>query len=153
MNYCENCGNKINQGDTFCTNCGHQLYPNNNQPYQNQKIYTVEDDKKANKLGIISLCLYFGPAILSAISFLATAASSTFKYILTIFSGLSGLSSLAAIVLMIIIRIKYPQNRLGKIIMWLYIILFILGIVLSIIIFVACIAFCGNELADCHGAF
>lgn len=155
MNFCENCGNKLEPNDKFCTKCGSNL-GKTPMPVQNtEKVYTVEDEKKANKLGITSLCLFFGPGIVSAllIAISASVKSSIIMSLATILSALSGVASLASIVLMIIIRVKYPKNKLGKILMWLYIILFVLAIVLTVLVFVACLAFCGNELSNCHGTF
>lgn len=71
MNYCPNCGNKLNENDKFCSNCGYKLEESNDS---SENIYgeviIKQEPKKVEPLtkkhslsivgfifGIISLCL------------------------------------------------------------------------------------------------
>ena len=131
---CPNCNNKIEANNNFCLNCGHKL-----KEITNNQVVVNESDSEGNKLGIISLCLYFfGPFILGVISYFFPRDFS--QYI----SSLGGLSSLAAIVIMIVGRVKYPTNKLLKIIMWIYIGLIAASIVLFIAIFLFCFITCST---------
>ena len=60
--------------------------------------------------------------------------------LLNLFSGLTGVISLVGLVTMIITRIKYPKNKLGKAAMWTYIIITALELLAVIVFTVACIA-------------
>lgn len=40
MNYCSNCGNKINQNNKFCSSCGCSLKSNS---YRNNKSLTINN--------------------------------------------------------------------------------------------------------------
>ena len=54
-------------------------------------------------------------------------------------SGLTELLSICGFVLMILIRVNYPQNEFGKILMWLYIVFTIIMII--VIVFFAIFTF------------
>lgn len=56
------------------------------------------------------------------------------------FSGLTGVISLIGLVTMIITRVKYPKNKLGKAAMWTYIVISVLELLAVIVFTVACIA-------------
>ena len=62
-------------------------------------------------------------------------------------SGLLGIAPLAAIVIMIVVRVKYPKNKFGKVLMWIYIIELILTMLLLLIIIITC----AGILHDCRG--
>ncbi|MCR4581107.1 MAG: zinc-ribbon domain-containing protein [Bacilli bacterium] len=141
MNYCPNCGNQLPQGASFCTKCGGKLGVYQ-QPQQAQ--ISPEDDKKANNLSLISLGLFFGPSALSILSAGISASTSAGSRITAISSALSGVCTLAAIVLMIVARVKYPKNKLAKIVMWIYIALFAIGIIGSVLLILACAYACRN---------
>ena len=130
----------------------------NNQP----KVKTPED-QLADKLCTISLICYFGAPILSTI---LSTISSTASDLTSSFSSSnvnSALSSaifwpiglvlalgpLAGIILMVIARIKAPKNTFGKILMWIYIGLFILKLLLALLLLVwfgAAIVACASRL-------
>ena len=143
MNYCEKCGNKIEPGATFCVACGNKLV--NDVPVNNKdKNYiSPEDNKKANTLGIISIILYFFGPLISYIS-LYLFDKLNMSGITRVVGSLSGLTGLAAFVLMIVIRVKYPQNLLGKVIMWIYIGFAVLAVVLIIAFIGLIVAFISN---------
>lgn len=122
------------------------------RPQDNQRIDSQEDNKKANILCAISLvCWFIVPLIISAISKLYT--NSFYSYsngeseCLNIIGAGSGLSIIAGIVLMIIVRVKYPNNTFGKVVMWLFIVLTVLAVISVILM----IAFLWTLCKGCEG--
>jgi len=104
----------------------------------------IEDDVKGNKVAGFSLGFwvlqYALLGVYAVIAMISDTDSSGMIYGLV--SILSGASSLASFVLMLIARIKYPKNKLGKVVMWVFIINFIitiLAIILFIGVFIQCI--------------
>lgn len=116
-----------------------------------------EDKKQADKLCIISMILMFAPIVIIFIKdiilgvmydtgteeFLYNIAGS---YVLesTLTFLLIG-CGIAALVLMILVRVKYPQSVFGKVLMWLYIVLAILVVVFIAVTIIAC----GLAFASC----
>lgn len=116
-----------------------------------------EEKKQANKLCIISMILMFAPIVIIFIKdiilgvmydtgteeFLYNIAGS---YVLesTLAFLLIG-CGIAALVLMILVRVKYPQSVFGKVLMWLYIVLAILVVVFIAVTIIAC----GLAFASC----
>ena len=142
-NYCTKCGTKIEEGSMYCFNCGSPLKENTQQntPQDNNQI--PNNDKEGNKLGLISLVLYFaGSGILSVL--VSMFPQETRNY----FSSLIGLCPLASIVVMIVGRIKYPNNKLLKIAMWTIIICTLLGIIAFIVIMVLIYLACSSMLPE-----
>ena len=157
MKYCNKCGKELDPKEKFCSGCGNNIVEATTATPEAPKSkvpegMTEEENKKANKLGIISLLLYFaGPGVFTVLAsgisgiFVTTGGYSTSTSIFQmILYSLRSISSLAAIVIMIILRVKYPKNVLGKVIMWIYISLFILGIIGIIIVFVVCYLSCAS---------
>ena len=139
---CTHCGavNKIESH--FCINCGSQLAQNNTpfntQPINNNIIISNEE-KIGNRLGIISLLLYFvGSIIITFLSFFLPPGLNS------AFSALSGFCPLAGLVVMIVGRIKYPNNKFLKITMWIIIICMILSLLAFIFIFIMCYISCSS---------
>ena len=142
-NYCTKCGTKIEEGSMYCFNCGSPLKENTQQntPQDNNQI--PNNDKEGNKLGLISLVLYFaGSGILSVL--VSMFPQETRNY----FSSLIGLCPLASIVVMIVGRIKYPNNKLLKIAMWTIIICTLIGIIAFIVIMVLIYLACSSMLPE-----
>ena len=136
--FCEKCGTKLNENDLFCSNCGNKIERNNISQVTNINSNQIEDDKKANLLCTISLILGFGSGMIYAI------LSSIFKELEPFFSSIYSLCPLASLVFMIIARVKYPNNKFAKVLMWIYIILTILGIIAFIVFAVACFIMCNS---------
>lgn len=142
-NYCTKCGTKIEEGSMYCFNCGSPLKENTQQntPQDNNQI--PNNDKEGNKLGLISLVLYFaGSGILSVL--VSMFPQETRNY----FSSLIGLCPLASIVVMIVGRIKYPNNKLLKIAMWTIIICTLIGIIAFIVIMVLIYLACSSMIPE-----
>jgi hypothetical protein len=120
----------------------------------NQPKAKTPEDELANKLCIASLICYFGPTVLSvffaplmgAFEDVLDSSSSPVGNVFTLPIGaILGLAPIAGIVLMIIARVKAPKNTFAKVLMWIYIGLFILEILVA----VAFILFFGALLASC----
>lgn len=146
---CPKCKTEIEDYSNFCTNCGsvveNQIEINETKIVETQITnINEEENKKANKLCIISLCLKYIPTIITGSFYGITGESNS---VINSLINLLGLCPLAAFIIMIIVRVKYPKNKFGKIIMWIYIIELILVIIGVIILLIAC----GAILRDCRG--
>ena len=109
-----------------------------------------EDKKQADKLCIISMILMFAPMVVIFLKniilgllfdagkeelYYNIASSYVLGSILTFLMAGCGI---AALVLMILVRVKYPQSVFGKVLMWLYIALAILVVVFIAVTIIAC---------------
>ena len=100
---------------------------------------TPEEKKSADKLCVISLILMYGVTALSYA--MANAGISN------AFFSVSGLAGIAAFILMIVVRVKYPKNKFGKVLMIIYLIQLALGI----LAFLALMIMCQSCIHDCRG--
>lgn len=132
-----------------------------NMPPQQGKMprpeLSPEDKKQANKLCIISMILMFTPIVIIFIKdiilgLLYDTGTEEFYYNIAgsyvLESTLTFLligCGIAALVLMILVRVKYPQSVFGKVLMWLYIVLAILVVVFIAVTIIAC----GLAFASC----
>ncbi len=126
---------------------------------------TPEDNKRANILCIISLVCEILPFLIATILSIFTStitelsevnvdteASALSEIFTNIFGTVSLLLMIAGLAIMIYVRVKYPKNVFGKVLMWLYIIVGIISIIIFIvyILFIiwACVSCmsCINEL-------
>ena len=109
-----------------------------------------EDKKQADKLCIISMILMFAPMVVIflkniILGLLFDAGKEEFYYNIassyvlgSILTFLMAGCGIAALVLMILVRVKYPQSVFGKVLMWLYIALAILVVVFIAVTIIAC---------------
>lgn len=105
-----------------------------------------EDKKKAHNLCWISLILMYG---LSAIRFVLAKIGAA-RLLLSASDSLdtiAGLTAIAAFIIMIIVRVKYPKNVFGKVLM----IIYIVQIALAVLGFFLLAAMCGSALRNCRG--
>ena len=117
----------------------------------------AEDKKQADKLCIISMILMFAPMVVIflkniILGLLFDAGKEEFYYNIassyvlgSILTFLMAGCGIAALVLMILVRVKYPQSVFGKVLMWLYIALAILAVVFIAVTIIAC----GLAFASC----
>ena len=109
----------------------------------NKPELTAEQKKKANILCILSTVLGFPiPVIFCALCYffedngmetLATAALTP-----------AGFSLLAGVALMVIVRAKYSRSVFGKVLMILYIVMFLTVAAAAIYLFAACLTACSD---------
>lgn len=156
--YCKKCGKPLEQEENFCTYCGtprstavQQPIPTNPQVMNNQgkvksgKEFTPEDQNSANILCYLSLILTFG---VDGILWLANSKASPLGDSLT---NLVPFLNLVGFVLIIIARVKYPQSKFAKILLWIYVILSILGILAIVLIIATCMYACSNmDTSGCN---
>lgn len=141
------------------------------QPYYNQVPMTPppespeEIKKKANTLCLIDTILMFGPGIVSAILLAIfsilninvdgstvnniNTSDSILGGLYALVSGINSLAKLASFVLMIVIRIKYPQSVWGKVLMWIFIAEAILVVIGAALLIFACT----SSLRSCSGGY
>lgn len=114
----------------------------------------VQQDEKqeATKLCVASLICYLLPILTAVVIkvievFLLWEPNTIeiYKVMNTILGILVMLEYVASVVLVINVRVKYPENTFGKVLMWIYIITFIVAII-GIVIF---LMFCGVMIVSC----
>ena len=119
-----------------------------------------EENERANILCVISLVCEVIPLFLQGIvTSLMTVATGRkdpgFSAVLYgVTSSLSGIFFIAGIVLLIIVRVKYPKNIFGKVLMWVYIVIGVIMLLLLIAAVVLLIAACNaciDGLSSCPG--
>lgn len=122
--YCRNCGTKIIENNNFCSNCGAPIKSVINE--NNIQHETNQIDKRNNEakiLCILSLIFTYSPWVIT----------SLLSQVSTILANIiGGLSPLIGLVLMVIARTKYPESKLAKAVMYIY----ITSIVASLIFFI-----------------
>lgn len=125
-------------------NMGYQYQQQPNMIYQQPMKTEYVDEHEANMLAGVSLACIIGSRVMVIIGTIANGLIASEESIITVllnlFSGLTGVISLVGLVTMIITRVKYPKNKLGKAAMWTYIIISVLELLAVIIFTVACIA-------------
>lgn len=145
--YCGNCGKQVENG-YFCSECGSRIIQENNNDLINQNIVNVqnsslnkmrkEDEKSANLLCILSII--FSYAIPIPLSFIGELVPAMMSFAISI----SGICPLAGLVLMIVARIKYPESKFAKILMWVYIVTIALSMIVFIVFMVSCAIACND---------
>lgn len=134
MKECPNC-KTLNTGESnYCAECGAKIA---NGIIKEVISNNSEAENKANYLAIIGFVLYYIAPIV--IPKLLTGMP---KNIINASSSFVGLCPLAAIVIMIIGRNKYPQNKLLKALMWCIIFTITISLLTFIIFFMWCMASC-----------
>lgn len=129
-------------------------------------IETPEDKKKGNFWSWMSLACFAGGFVVDAVMAVFMGVLNSITYNLTstanayevtnaayeAFIAIGGCVSMflaiAALVIMIYVRVKYPKNVFGKVLMWVYIVLFALYIITMVAFIIACgmaCAACTNE--------
>lgn len=96
---------------------------------------SLDDNKKGDKIALISLILFFIPSL-----FVNTAAT---KYVFLL-QYIDPLVHIAGIIIMIYGRIKYPKNQLLKAVMWIMIITIIILIVIFVYLAITCNEICSS---------
>ena len=117
---------------------------------------TPEENKKADILCIISVVCALAPtsSFMKLFSFFNGKLAKIevdnwlfelFQEMVTSVVGMMVIGCfIVALVLMIYVRVKYPQNVFGKVLMWVYIVLFIIAIIGIVVLLVACNIVCGT---------
>lgn len=141
---CKNCNTYNPDGQKFCSNCGMPLSIPEEVPEIPKEVQQpVQRDINPNILCIASLGILIFNGVLERIVDAFTHTSILYRVLSTI----NEMAPLVAIALVIIVRVKYPDNVFGKVLMWLYIVLFVALVVLLF----STIAACFYGLSNCQG--
>jgi len=148
---CNNCGNELKEGDSFCSNCG-TVVNNNNNTNNNNTIETSQTNNTSdNNITTNTTNKISTPTILCIISIMLTGGNPLLYAFLSIIStnmksrGLFGFFPLIGLALAIYTRIKYPESKFAKVLLIIYIIF-----IIATIIFIALvIALCNSLLQEC----
>ena len=119
----------------------------------------ADDERKANVFCIASLICVFLPRVLQFLGYLLFGTllqqvgreSVLYDRISGALSALGILFLIAGIVLVIYVRVKYPKNIFGKVLMWIYIVLAVLILIAFIVMLVACTLACSYLIETCQG--
>ncbi len=132
---------------------------------QSIQIETPEEKRLGNKWSWISLICAVGgflvnmgsPVVLGVAGALSEVSDEMYEELsvlsevgLLICSGVAFLASVAALVIMIYVRVKYPLNIFGKVLMWVYIVVIALYIITMAVIIIACAIACGSCMNECQ---
>ena len=118
------------------------------------------NNQKANRLCCISLACVILPAVLTVLlpsvwdAFIVSKqdGSLVLDILRNIFSVVGCLSFITGIATLIYVRVKYPQNRFGKVLMWIYIVITVIMIIALIVLMIMChymIVTCGESCGSC----
>ena len=118
-----------------------------------------DDERKANVFCIASLICVFLPRVLQFLGYLLFGTllqqvgreSVLYDRISGALSAVGILFLIAGIVLVIYVRVKYPKNIFGKVLMWIYIVLAVLILIAFIVMLVACTLACSYLIETCQG--
>ena len=116
-------------------------------------------DEQAKKLSWISLICYLAPIALGIIGTIlntivqgSSLPSDTYYNVVSgVLGSAGGASRIAAWVLMIVARVKCPQNKFAKVLMWVYIGILIASVLAAIVLIIFLAAMCHACTEDCSG--
>lgn len=137
---------------------GPQFTPSPTPVVKQEKPFTPEDKKKANILCVISLVLQVIPWGFLIMDSIIESITGTINEIVgpgidharilgvaeDAFSVFFILVDIASLVLMIIARVKYPKSVFAKVLMIVYIVLYVTSIIGVIALMVSCAIMCGG---------
>lgn len=105
--FCENCGNKIQEGHKFCTKCGHSSAVDS-FPVKSSRAAVIADEKWWHRLLKVGYIISYIPLILIVIA-VWSANSSDYNYYTRTYTDTSGAaflwSCLAIAIYVVVIRL------------------------------------------------
>ena len=134
----------------------------------NNIIETPEDKKKGNFWSWMSLACFAGGFLVDAVMAVFMGVLNSITYNLTstanvseamnaasealiaISGCVSMLLGIAALVIMIYVRVKYPKNIFGKVLMWVYIALFTMYIIFMVAVIISFGIACAACTEECQ---
>lgn len=130
--YCKKCGEDVQENWKYCPKCKSDLQ-NGNMEINKEVI--IEQLKKEKKNSLICLCIFF-------MGIVGLFTIDNYK----------GLFFLASLISIVTGFIKYQNNKLIKVLFW----LFLIGVILYIILIIIIIFTCANAISaiskwDCSG--
>ncbi|MBE5865906.1 MAG: hypothetical protein E7292_06820 [Lachnospiraceae bacterium] len=115
------------------------IYTTNTNSNNNGEGIQPDDNQKANILCAISLACELLPIIASTVfmSLISSAnvsdTSSALDLLMDIMGSIGSLAMIAGLIIMIYVRVKYPKNVFGKVLMWLFIVGAIIAVIIAIL--------------------
>ena len=98
---CENCGNKINESDKFCSNCGMHNDNSNNAISENNNEHNTSNNN--DKLGLVSMIL----GVISILSIFIGLASGVYLSLIGLILGILSKNKDKKKIIGIILNIAY----------------------------------------------
>ena len=136
----------------------HQQQEQFQQQYTNLTNTSDNDDYSANALAWSSIACMICSRLMNILAFIFSMMLTSVHIsediagmLSTVISAFSSMVNLTGLVIMIVTRIKYPNNKVGKAAMWIYIALTILEVILYILAVVACISMGIYLIESCSG--
>lgn len=112
-------------------------------PTPEEPKMSPEDNKRANMFSLLSLGLFLlGPMMYAVCEGIWGDIDNWSGGLKNCISSLSGLFLLGSLVALVYVRVKYPKNVFGKVLMYLAIILVIGTIAMFILMVIACSILC-----------
>jgi len=115
-----------------------------------------QDKRTCNIVCVTSLVLLLVPIVFGIGGSVISSLLSTGNNVLSNLSGslsmVLGASPITGLILMIIARVKFPQSRFAKVVMWIYIVIAILVVIATTIFIIIMAIFCGEcagEISSC----
>ena len=133
---CNRCGMVNTLDAVYCSNCGGYLdsnmNSNNNMNMNNNMNNNIDiDKKKGNNMATISaLLFYLGAEVVVIISKIIPVIGD-------LIYDMRGLCPITGIVIMIVGRVKYPDNRSLKVLMWAIIVTIAVIIIFAVLYIVS----------------
>lgn len=132
---------------------------------QMNQIETPEEKKKGNFWSLMSLICFVSRFIVNIVIMVLVSGAelmveayqdlnritdmiSTSSTIIG--TGIEILLAIATLVIIIYVRVKYPKNIFGKVLMWIYIVLFVMYVVIMAAMIIAIGIACGACIDDCR---
>lgn len=127
--YCKKCGEEINENWKYCPKC--KAYLQNGNIEINKEVILAQN-KKEKKNSLICLCIFF----IGIIGLFTVDTYKGFFFLMSLISIVTGF-------------IKYQNNKLIKVLFW----LFLVGVALYILMIIIIIFTCINTIPkwDCSG--
>lgn len=118
-----------------------------------------QDKRTCNIVCVTSLVLLLVPIVFGIGGSVISSLLSTGNNVLSNLSGslsmVLGASPITGLILMIIARVKFPQSKFAKVVMWIYIVIAILVVIATTIFIIIMAIFCSEcavEIASCSKA-
>lgn len=117
----------------------------------------MEDNKKANIICVISLVCMLLPVLLERVEIAKILGITQMEIpkFEAVISNIAGAAIIAGIVLIIYVRVKYPANIFGKVLMWIYIVAAVVIFLAILLLILTCATACGaidnNYQSFCDG--
>ena len=144
--FCSSCGAKIGENEKFCKECGTPVTQQSAPQAPAAAPDKKPNKKKGNILAIISLALLLGTSAI-VIPLAVTRVLDDYPLIGIAVAFVYLVAVFAAYILMIISAAKY-RSTLSKVMIWIYIAVFVITLILGILFIISVMYDCGNDVAN-----